>query len=174
MRPKPKKLISFAQDADALTDHLKRNWDGLNDVKPKGWSDLEENYSDFDGYDEWKERFQADQEDKFDGFNNETASSFNFVAQTALPNVMYDDQCQGREPIRILVSAAMAYGQYRGAIIQRADDSKSMGWKIDYIKHLIGLVGLAGRNPSEITELLADIKQKIRDIEDAMKSEVYL
>lgn len=171
MRPKPRKLTSFGRDADALTDHLKRNWDGLDDVRPKGWDDLEENYSDFDGYDEWMEKFQDDQEDKFDGFDNGTASSFNFVAQTALPNVMYDDKCQGREPIRILVSAAMAYGQYRGAIIQRVKDSELMEWKIDHIKHLIGL---AGRHPDEIKESLVIIERAISKIEDEMKSEVHL
>ena len=122
MKPKPKtakELPNFGKDVSALADYLLKHWDGLKNVKPKGFKKFEKGYSDFDGMEEWEDKERDNCEKEFKGFDDEGVSSFNFVRKISLPDVMYGDVCQGRSPLYTLISACVAYGHMRGEIFMK-------------------------------------------------------
>lgn len=119
MKPKPKtakELPNFGEDVSALIDYLLKYWNGLESVKPKGFDEFEKDYCDFDGQEEWEDKERDKCEKEFNGFDDEGVGSFNFVRKVSLPDVMYNDICQGRSPLQTLIGACVAYGHMRGEI----------------------------------------------------------
>jgi hypothetical protein len=118
MKKKPtceKDLQSHGEECDAILKFLKKYWNGLDNVKPKGYDEFCKNYCDFDGINEWEEKEKKQQEDYFDGFDN-SDDGFNFVRLLSLSQIVYDDLCQERSPIYSFISACVSYGFTRGYI----------------------------------------------------------
>ena len=80
--------------------------------KPKGWDELKVGYSDFDGFDSYQKEHSKNDMKIFNGVNSSTAGASGFHERIALPNVMYDDVCQGRNPLRTISSSAVAHGLF--------------------------------------------------------------
>lgn len=116
MKPKPKSvkdLQPHGSDSEALLEFLQKYWEGLDDVKPKGYDVFCSGYSDHDGIVEWCDNERGHQEDDFNGFDN-GYDGINFVSTVSLPHIASDDLCQGRPPIQMLISACISYGFTRG------------------------------------------------------------
>lgn len=119
MRKQPKTFeehLDHESDVDALVEYVTARWSGLEDVKPHGYDKFIEDYTDFDGMDEWETNERIKEEEAFAGFDDEGVGSFNFVRNVAIPSIAYDDICQGREPLRMLFSAIMSYGFAKGQL----------------------------------------------------------
>jgi hypothetical protein len=106
-----------------LERFLRNNWDyekAVNDIiaevkaefpevsraKPKGWAKLAKDYSDYDGMNEF-DKGKAKKE--FGGMDSGTAGSFPFEVRVSLAQVMYDDKCQGRKPLEVLIGAMVGH-----------------------------------------------------------------
>ena len=122
MHPKPKTITELQAIGDyeaqclALLEHLALHWDGIDDIKPKGYAEFLKDYEDFQGIEEWGINERPKQEAVFNGFDNSTAGGFNFIGSTCLPHVAYDDTNQGRPPIMVLIGACVSYGMAIGEI----------------------------------------------------------
>ena len=122
MHKKPKSVEELQKIGDyeahclALLEHLMLNWEGLNDVKPNGYDAFIKDYDDFQGMEEWDENIRPQQEAVFNGFNNAAAGGFNFVGTTSLPHIAYDDLCQARSPVQMLIGACVSYGWACGEV----------------------------------------------------------
>lgn len=126
MKPKVKsldKLPTFEEDVEAIENFIRKHWNGISHAKPKGWNELRDGYRDFAGMREWDEKECEAQEAEFEGFNNSTATTFNFVKSVSLPTVMYGSICQGRSPLTELIGACIAYGQARGIVIAKSQNN---------------------------------------------------
>jgi hypothetical protein len=123
MKKKPtttKDLRSHGSDSEALLNFLRKHWDGLDEVKPKGYEKFCKDYCDFDGMEKWADNERGKQEDEFNGFNDGD-DGVNFVSTVSLSHIAYDDTCQGRPPIQMLISACISYGFTRGRIYGKED-----------------------------------------------------
>lgn len=113
----------FMISKSSLNDALRKDWDYeknvhaiIADVKsefpyaskarPKNWTKLAKNYVDFDGMDELN---SLELHKLFTGMNSGTAGAPSFEVRTSLPHVMYDDKCQGRKPLEVLVGAMLGH-----------------------------------------------------------------
>lgn len=90
-----KNIISSYQHYN--DDEFKR----VNKLKPLGWRELEKDYTDFKGIDDFNINVENS---KFNGFKDNFSKSLSFVRKVSLPHVMYDDKCQGRNALMSLVS----------------------------------------------------------------------
>jgi hypothetical protein len=116
-RPKtPKGLQGHGEECEAIHEFLLKYWEGLEGVQPKDFEEFLKDYCDYDGMEEWDEFCRKRQEDDFKGFDDSGAGSFNLVATLSLPHIAYDHTNQGRNPLRMLISAIMGYGFSRGEI----------------------------------------------------------
>ena len=85
-------------------------FDSLSTQTPNGYPAFIANYDDFDGQEEYCNQQQTIDESEFHGTDASECRSFPFPATVAMPYVAYDDLCQGRKPIIMLVSAILAQG----------------------------------------------------------------
>ena len=96
----------YSDRVDAVYAKLAKKYPGLSSAKPLGWAALAKDYSDFDGQEEYDGRAANE---LFQGMDVSSAGSCNFVNNTALPYVMYDEKCQGRKAPRVLVAAVFSH-----------------------------------------------------------------
>lgn len=77
-------------------------------IRPLGWADLEKNYVDFDGQEEYcNTQLKVDREDfRIERFNSRTHS---FYSAISLPYVMYECMGQGRSPRDTLISSIYSH-----------------------------------------------------------------
>lgn len=140
MKPKPKNiddLKSHESDSENILAFLRIHWDGLDNVKPKGYETSCKKYCDFDGMEEWDDNERGTQEDEFNGFDDGN-DGVNFVRVVSLPHIIYDDLCQGRPPIQMLISACISYGFTRGHIYGKDAGIRLARQEIsDHIKKLL-------------------------------------
>lgn len=108
-----KDLESHGEACENIHNFLERYWEGVEGIQPKDYTKFLEGYSDYDGVDEWEDNERASQEDYFKGFDD-SPDGFNLVRTLSTPAIAYDDRDQGRNPLRMLISAVMAYGYTRG------------------------------------------------------------
>lgn len=137
MRRKPKSvkdLKDHGSESEELLNFLKKHWDGLDKVKPKGYDKFLKKYCDFDGMEEWEDNEKGHQEDEFKGFDDGD-DGFNFVRMVSLPQVAYDDTCQGRSPIQMLISSCISYGFARGFLYGKERGIKD--FKMDLASKLL-------------------------------------
>lgn len=99
-------LENFSAIADPIRELIETYWEG--DLKPKGFDEFKEEYNDYEGMGEP----QYDLE--FKGFDSSTAGSFSIEEQLNLPNVVYNDTNQGRNPVECLIGAVLGYGMQVG------------------------------------------------------------
>lgn len=97
---------NYESGVSSIIEDLKRDFPNVNKLKPKGWSKLSKGYNDYDGMDELD---SVSLKDSFKGMNSLTASSYPFEIRVSLPHVMYDDKCQGRKPLEVLVGAVLGH-----------------------------------------------------------------
>jgi len=81
---------------------LKPKYPDLVRARPNAWAELEANYDDDDGQEEYDSRPDRA---LFQGSKAEGTLSGDFVFRTALPYVMYDEKCQGPKAHSVLVGA---------------------------------------------------------------------
>lgn len=99
-----KKPVPFSELIGPVEKYLEKYWD--IDAKPRGYKDFCEDYTDFKGQGEDDDRLL----EEFKGINDETATMFAFPIAASLPHIAYDDICQGRNPLMMLISHLIAYG----------------------------------------------------------------
>ena len=140
MKQKPKStkdLQGHESDSENLLNFLRKYWVGLDDVKPIGYSEFCESYCDFDGMEAWQDNERGKQEDEFNGFDN-GSDGVNFVSTVSLPHIAYDDTCQGRPPIQMLISACISYGFARGHLFGKEDGVRISRYEMrDIIERLL-------------------------------------
>lgn len=96
----------YEQNVNRIIAEIKEVFPDAKKLKPKGWSELAKNYSEYDGMEEFDDQ-KAKEE--FKGTQFELASSYSFEIRIALPHVMYDDKEQGRKPLEVLVGAVLGH-----------------------------------------------------------------
>jgi hypothetical protein len=119
------KIGDYEHHCLALIEHLVLYWDGLEKIQPKGYDDFIKDYEDFQGMDEWEAHAKPKQEAIFNGFNDASAGSFNFIAKTSLPHVAYDDLGQARSPLQTLIGACVSYGWACGEVYGKKEGVNS-------------------------------------------------
>lgn len=102
----------FSTHTKTLTNMIKKSFPDTSRVKPKGWSSLSKEYSDFNGMDEYCENEAKIDMADFQGCNSDTAGASGFHGRVVLPYVMYDDKCQGRKPLYTLCGSIMAHAMF--------------------------------------------------------------
>lgn len=119
MKQKPKiikDLLAHPSDATDLLDFLTKHWEGLENVKPKGYDAfVKVSGGEYESMGIWENNEREKQENEFNGFND-GAYEVNFIERVALPYVAFDDICQGMSPIKTLIHACISYGFARGCI----------------------------------------------------------
>lgn len=90
--------------------------------RPAGWAGLKRNYEEQAGITDYTCSQQRIDEDAFKGADSSGSGADAFPMRTALPLVMYEEQCQGRKASYVLVSAA--YGHFLA--IQQAINTRRM------------------------------------------------
>lgn len=143
MRPKAKnysELKGHEEECRALVSHLEKHWEGVKNVKPKGYDKLAKNYTDFDGIDEWEENKKVSQEKTFKAFNDSTAGDFNFVDKVSLPHVVYNDLDQGRSPLMTLVGACVSYGFMRGELYGKHEEMPKREMIVSLLEAVLNII----------------------------------
>lgn len=97
---------NYEKNVTTIIHHLKDNFPYASKVRPKNWHKLAKNYSDYDGIQELNSDYLKQ---LFGGMNSATAGSSSFEIRTSLPYVMYDDKCQGRKPLEVLIGAIVGH-----------------------------------------------------------------
>lgn len=100
------KQWDYSRQASAVYSSVSSRFSGLPGARPHGWDALAENYSDFDGQEEYNPR-----EDRalFEGVRNAEWQSMGFTSAVALPYVMYSEKCQSSKASRELVAAIFSH-----------------------------------------------------------------
>ena len=122
MKPRPTKAddLHFEEEIGAIEKFLIKYWDGVQEVKPKGYEAFAVGYTDYGGMTEWGENERETQENDFDGIDD-GEDGFNFVSNVAVPYVMYGDTNQRRSPLYALIAACVSYGQTRAEIYTKEE-----------------------------------------------------
>lgn len=94
-------------DIERIMKGLLAEYPECKQAKPKGWSAFKKNYTDYAGMDEYNEK--ADK-DVFKGTDIEPDDR-SFVLKISLPQVMYDDVCQGNKAIVVLMMAVVDHAR---------------------------------------------------------------
>ncbi|NCP98449.1 hypothetical protein GW796_10835 [archaeon] len=114
-----------------------------NKFKPKGWNELKKDYSDFDRFDEYAKEHSKHDRIIFNGVNSSSAGAGGFHERISLPNVMYDDICQRRNPLRVITSSAFSHGLFVSShnntvnIINEMQELKKELFKPENFKQMI-------------------------------------
>jgi len=130
-------IIGFSDTMEGIFKYIKKNWEG--EIKPKGYDKFMEGYSDFDGIDEIDVKALNKE---FKGYNDATAGSFGFHIKTTLPHVAYDDACQGRKPLEVLMGACLSHGMIIGEKRAQMKSEEAIKDFKNTIKSLIGILEL--------------------------------
>lgn len=88
-------------DIECIMKGLLAEYPECKQAKPKGWAAFKKNYTDYAGMDEYNE--EADKE-VFNGTDIEPDDR-SFVLKISLPQVTYDEVCQGNKAIVVLMMA---------------------------------------------------------------------
>lgn len=102
----------YSKICKELVGEVKKLYPEATKARPKGWKALSKDYSDFKGMDEYCENQAHIDWDDFKGCNSNSAGASGFHGRVALPYVMYDDKCQGRKPLEVLVGAIFAHAYF--------------------------------------------------------------
>lgn len=154
--------FDYGKHVDALIKFIKEHW--ILRARPKGYDKFCEDYSDFKGMEELDEKKLMD---SFEGHDAGGTTSFPFPMRISLPHVAYDDICQGREPIWILIGSIFAYGMLYGERYEQIYENSEMNSRITFIEHCIDF--LRYREEGLIEEDLAESelrKQKLKELLD--------
>lgn len=101
-----RKSNNFEKSIDSILSKTKSEFPKAKNMKPKGWAKFQKNYSDYQGMEE----LDANALKKlFNGMNSETVGVDSFEVRTSLPHVMYDDKCQGRKPLEVLIGSILGH-----------------------------------------------------------------
>lgn len=133
MKSAPKTRIEIQNCGDTIgpiVKHLRKYWDGVNNVRPKGYKEFCKDYCDFDGMIEWDEHEREQLENEFQGFDTDGTTDFNFVKTVSLPQVAYDANCQGRPPFEVLVWACVSYGMMLGKVLHQEKIAENERWRL--------------------------------------------
>lgn len=98
--------IDYSYIEKALNVILK-DYPECKKVKPFGWSAFKKSYTDFAGMNEYNEK--ADRE-VFNGTDVEPHER-SFVLKVSLPQIMYDEVCQGNSRIMVLMVAVLEHAR---------------------------------------------------------------
>lgn len=101
-----RKLHNFEKSVNSILSETKLDFPEAKTMKPKGWTKLGKNYTDYQGMEELD---TASLKKLFNGMHSGTAGSSSFEVRTSLPHVMYDDKCQGRKPLEVLVGSIFGH-----------------------------------------------------------------
>ena len=96
----------FTNKTSPLHKKLITEFPILEQARPLGWDALSENYKDFDGQEKYDPTSDLN---LFKGSNIQSRGAPDITGRIALPYVMYDDKCQGRNPSYTLVSSIYAH-----------------------------------------------------------------
>lgn len=96
----------YEKNVDNLVLDVKKDFPFVTKARPKGYKNMAKDYEDYQGMSELNGR---ELKSLFGGMHSGTAASHSFEVRTALPHVMYDDKCQGRKPIIVLVGAIVGH-----------------------------------------------------------------
>jgi hypothetical protein len=100
---------NYEKITSQITSKIKNEYNNVDKIKPKGWKELSDGYSDFDGM---KEYVNPQGENAFKGVNSSGVSSGGFDLRISLPQVMYGEKCQGRSVLLELIGAIMAHAMF--------------------------------------------------------------
>lgn len=101
-----KKSNDFEKSVNSILSKTKSEFPEAKNMKPKDWIKFGKNYRDYQGMDE----LDTDSLKKlFNGIHSGTAGTSSFEVRTSLPHVMYDDKCQGRKPLEVLVGSIFCH-----------------------------------------------------------------
>lgn len=96
----------YEKNVNAILADVKSEFPYASKARPKNWNKLAKDYIDYDGMSELDSR---ELHKLFNGMDSGTAGAPSFEVRTALPHVMYDDKCQGRKPLEVLVGAMVGH-----------------------------------------------------------------
>lgn len=99
----------FEKKVNEIISEISLNFSDLENIHPKGWEKLSENYNDYDGMDN-DELYNTTS--LFKGTNSNTAGAPSFEIRVSLPHVMYDDKEQGRSPLETLVGSMLGHAYF--------------------------------------------------------------
>ena len=128
------KEFDFGKHADALVKYIKKYWN-ISAV-PKGYKEFCKNYTDFDGQNE-AANMEAEMLKEFEGHDGDGSMAFSFPMTISLAHTAYDDICQGRNPLRVLIAAIFSYGMQYGMRYEQVYKNSNMNHRIDFIGHCI-------------------------------------
>lgn len=100
------KSFDYSKSVRSILSSIKTEISELTKVKPKGWNAFSKDYIDYQGMSDLDHN---ELKILFNGMDSGTAGCSSFEVRTALPHVMYDDKCQGRKPLEVLVGAMLTH-----------------------------------------------------------------
>lgn len=96
----------YDKNVNEILYSVKAEFPFATKAKPKNWNKLAKNYVDYEGMSELNGH---ELKKLFGGMDSGTAGCPSFEIRTALPHVIYDDKCQGRKPLEVLVGAMLGH-----------------------------------------------------------------
>lgn len=96
----------YSREVNRLYASVYERYPELTTAKPQGWAELEKDYVDFAGQEEYNPR--PDRE-LFQGVDSSALGFAGLTYTLALPYVMYSEFCQGRSASRELVGAIFSH-----------------------------------------------------------------
>jgi hypothetical protein len=100
---------NYEKITSQITSKIKNEYTNTNKIKPKGWKELSDGYSDFDGMEEY---VKPQGENAFKGVNSPSVCSEGFDVRISLPHVMYSEKCQRRSILLTLIGSTMAHAMF--------------------------------------------------------------
>lgn len=99
----------YSSSVSNILADIKNEFPESTKARPKGWEKFADDYEDYAGMAE----LDVDALKKlFTGVNSKGGGSSSFEVRTSLPHVMYDDQCQSRKPLEVLVGAMLGHAYF--------------------------------------------------------------
>lgn len=96
----------YDKNVNDILSSVKSEFPFVTKAKPKNWNKMAKNYVDYQGMSELN---GYELKKLFGGMDSGTAGCPSFEIRTALPHVIYDDKCQGRKPLEVLVGAMLGH-----------------------------------------------------------------
>jgi len=119
--------FSFSQEVEALLKYLEPTWE--TNVKPKGYAAYRKNYKDFQDMEELDEEALLK---SFEGHDSAGTLSSPFPVRVSLPQVAYDDVCQGRKPLETLIGAVLGHGIHIGERLAALNKMSEANTRLSY------------------------------------------
>ncbi len=133
----------YEKEANKLERESLKDFPDMKKLKPKGYDAAKKNYSDFDGFDKYNEA-QADLDFlSFKGVDSSSAGAGGFHSRISLTATLYDDCCQGRNPIRVFVGAILSHALHvqmhnnEVSITNELNNLKKIYFQPEYFKELV-------------------------------------